>query len=111
MMDILMLAAEAASNASQNSDLILAAISAIVAGLGVKLIDLFINRGSVRIDEAQQIRLELREEAKKRAEEISELKDELFTWKERYYDILHQYEEVKLELEMLRVIVNQNDRN
>lgn len=111
-MDInfLLLVAETANEASGgNSDLIIAAVSAAVAGFGVKVIDAILNRGSVRVDEATLIREELRNEAKLRADELREMREELDSWKERYYELLHQYEDVKLEMQMLKVLVAKND--
>lgn len=109
--DLIISVADAAEAAQGNSDLIIAAISAAVAGLGVKVIDAILNRGSIKVDEATLIREELRKEAKQRADELREMREELDEWKERYYKVLHKYEEVKLEMELLKVMVAQNDNS
>lgn len=100
-------AQEAASQGTQT--LIISAISAVTAGLGVKLLDWFINKGSIRTDEATQIREELRQDAKRLGDKLLETTRERDEWKERYYEIAAEVEELRLEIEMLKLVVLKND--
>ncbi|MGH0053634.1 MAG: hypothetical protein ACQ5SW_09625 [Sphaerochaetaceae bacterium] len=91
--------------------LIVSAISAIVAGLGVKLVTLFIDRGSVKIDEATQIRSELRDRSKSLGEQLNAVTDNRDYWKERYYQLLSDHEEVRLELEIAKLIIARHEED
>lgn len=100
-------AQEAITQGSQT--LIVSAISAVTAGLGVKLLDWYINRGNVKADEATQIRDELRQDAKRLGESLNEATRERDEWKERYYQIVSEVETLRLEVEMLKLVVLKND--
>ena len=98
---------EATTSGAQT--LIVSAISALIAGLGVKLVTLFIDRGSVKIDEATQIRSELRDRSKNLGEQLNTVTENRDYWKERYYQLLSDHEEVKLELEIAKLIIARHE--
>lgn len=73
-------------------------IGTIFGGLGVKSIEYFLSRSRVRIDDATQIREELRIEVTALREEIKDLEDERDKWRAEYYDLRDKYVQMQTEL-------------
>lgn len=71
----------------------IALIGTLCGGIGLKLLEYWLGKSRVRIDEASKIRDELRIQISQQAERIRELEDEVTKWREAFYDIRDkQYE-------------------
>lgn len=110
---LFVIAAEVAGEAAAAglSTVIVSAVSAVIAGLGVKILDWILNRKNVQVDEATQIRLELRTQVKQLADRYNEMSESRDYWKERYYDLYNSLQSVRLELEKARLIISEYERN
>lgn len=93
-----MAAAEAASTGLDPAWI--AAIATICGGLGVKLVEWILSRSRVKVDDATQIRGELRIEITALRDEIKELEDERDKWRAEYYDLRDKHIQMQLELTM-----------
>jgi chromosome segregation ATPase len=92
----------------------IAAIGAL-GGTGVlKIIEHVLNRGKIKDDTATQFRRELREEVAGLKTELNRVESDLDIWKQKYYDLLGQFVQVKSELEgalnQIRSYATQNAR-
>jgi hypothetical protein len=70
------------------SQIWVALISAVLGGVGLKLIDTFFLSKEKKADVASEFRDELREEMKAQREEIKLLRADIDKWKLRYYGLL-----------------------
>lgn len=86
-----------------NSQAIIALVAAALSGMLVKGIDLFINRDNIKVDEAVEIREELRQEARNQRIELEEAKQHVDYWRGMYMELLVDYERLKLEMELLKI--------
>ena len=66
----------------------IALISAVLGGVGLKLIDTFFLSKEKKADVASEFRDELREEMRAQKLEIKELRSDVDKWKLRYYGLL-----------------------
>lgn len=94
------------------NELWIAAIGAL-SGTGiVKIIEHVLSRGKIKDDTATQFRKELREEVSGLRTELTRVESDLDIWKQKYYDLLGQFVQVKSELEAaLQQIRNYADQN
>lgn len=86
--------------------LIIAGISAAFGGAGVKLVESLMARYRRRIDSTSQIRQELRDELESLRYDNSQLIDEVDVWKRKYFEILQELNNMKLELTRMRIKLN-----
>lgn len=77
-------------------------LGTVFGGVGLKLIESWLNRGKEKVDLATQIRDELREDIERYKEEVAEFKKEVKEltmsvedWKKKYYDLLDSHGKMK----------------
>jgi len=75
----------------------LALIGTILGGTGLKLLEVWLGRSKVRIDEAANIRNELRIEIVALREEVKALESEVDKWRKDYYDLRDKYATLNTE--------------
>lgn len=64
----------------------------VFGGVGLKVVEHWlVGRNKIKIDDAQQIRNELRLEITSQREEIRELETEVKHWRDQYYEVLQKY--------------------
>jgi len=76
----------------------IAFLGAAFGGAGLKITEAWLGRNKVKIDDAQQIRDELRLEITSQREEIRALEIEVHKWREEYYALRDKYMTLQLEL-------------
>jgi len=81
---------------------VIALLSAVFGGIGVKLAEGFLFNKNRKLDEASAIRLELREEVKSMRALIKELSDDLDAWKNKYYNLLDEHNALRAEYSELK---------
>lgn len=81
------------------NELWIAAIGALSGTGVVKVIEHLLSRGKIKDDTATQFRIELRGEVSELKAELARVEDDLDIWKQKYYDLLGQFVQVKSELE------------
>jgi hypothetical protein len=77
---------------------LLALIGTIFGGVGLKIVEGFLNKSKVKADIAADIRAELRADVAALREEVRSLTDELDKWKAKYYVLLDQFYRKGLDL-------------
>lgn len=82
----------------------IAFLGAAFGGAGLKMTEHWLGRNRVKIDDASQIRDELRQEITSQREEIKALEAEVHKWREEYYALRDKY--MTLQLEMLQKVEN-----
>ena len=82
----------------------IAFLGAAFGGAGLKVTEHWLGRNRVKIDDASQIRDELRQEITSQREEIRALEAEVHKWREEYYALRDKY--MTLQLEMLQKVEN-----
>lgn len=88
----------AASAASGLDPAWIAFLGAAFGGAGLKLTEAWLGRNKIKIDDASQIRDELRLEINSQREEIRALETEVHKWREEYYALRDKYMTLQLEL-------------
>jgi uncharacterized protein involved in exopolysaccharide biosynthesis len=78
---------------------LIALIGTIFGGVGLKVVEAIMSRGSDKDQTAHQIRQELRGDLQGIRTEMIRVQDELDEWKAKYYALLEQLITVKSELE------------
>jgi uncharacterized coiled-coil DUF342 family protein len=73
-------------------------IGALFGGIGLKLLEHWLGRSKMRLDEASKIRDELRVEITGLREESKVLEKEANEWKEKYYDLREKYTDLNTQL-------------
>lgn len=76
----------------------IALIGTVLGGVGLKIIEHWLGKNRVKIDDAARIRDELRIEITDRREEIRELEAEVEKWRGEYYALRDKYIELQTEL-------------
>lgn len=69
---------------------VIALIGTIFGGVGLKVMEHFLSKGKIRIDEATQLRSELRLEIEALREEVRQLEAAVDKWREEYYNVRDQ---------------------
>lgn len=72
----------------------------VFGGVGLKVIEHWLGRNKIKVDDAQQIRDELRLEITSQREEIRELEAEVKSWRDQYYEVLQKYMIQTTELQL-----------
>ena len=75
-----------------------AVVGTIFGGVGLRLVEHWLSRNKVRVDDAARIRDELRLEITAQREEIKQLEDDVDKWKNEYYDLRDKYVQIQTEL-------------
>lgn len=69
----------------------IALIGTLCGGVGLKLLEYWLGKSKVKIDEASKLRDELRIEITAQREEIKDLEAEVNKWRTDYYDLRDKY--------------------
>lgn len=75
----------------------IALIGTLCGGIGLKILEHWLGRSKVKIDEASKFREELRSEIVAGREEIKELETEVDNWHKEYYDLRDRYTTLNTE--------------
>ena len=76
----------------------IALIGTLCGGLGLKIAEHYLGRAKVKVDDAAQIRDELRLEITAQREEIKQLEIDVEKWRNEYYDLRDKYINLQTEL-------------
>jgi uncharacterized membrane protein YhiD involved in acid resistance len=91
----------------------IALIGTVVATVGLKVTEHWLNRNKNQSDDAKQIRDELRIQVVTQKEEIERLETDLEAWRTKYYDLrdsfMKQNTELTLALEKLKATAKSLD--
>lgn len=86
---------------------IIALLGTITGGVGLKVVEHWLGRNKVKLDDATQIRNELREDREGLRKQIALYKDEVkgltgevAKWRDEYYDLREEHIRVQTELLM-----------
>jgi predicted nucleic acid-binding Zn-ribbon protein len=75
----------------------IALIGTLCGGAGLKLLEHWLSRSKVKIDEATKLRDELRVEITALREETKELEKETDQWRQKYYNLRDEYTTMKTQ--------------
>jgi archaellum component FlaC len=75
----------------------IALIGTLCGGIGLKLMEHWLGKSKLKIDEATKLRDELRIEINNQKEEIKELEKEVDRWRTEYYDLRDKYTTLNTE--------------
>lgn len=75
----------------------IALIGTIFGGVGLKVLEHWLGKSKVKIDEASKLRDELRIEITAQREEIKALESEVDRWRKDYYDLRDKYATLNTE--------------
>lgn len=73
----------------------------LLGGIGVKVIEILYAKSGKRVDDAAKIRGELWEELNRLRMRIESLEGELDEWREKYFTVLAENTELKIEIKLL----------
>jgi peptidoglycan hydrolase CwlO-like protein len=76
----------------------IALIGTVVATVGLKVTEHWLNRNKASTDDARQIRDELRTQIDNQKEEIDRLEAQAEAWRAKYYDLRDQFMKQNAEL-------------
>jgi len=95
------------------SDILIAIISVLGGGFGLKILENFLNRSKAKAEQAKLLRDELKSEAGQLRIEIDALKKEikeqeleLESWKEKYWSLYREYNFFQISVQ--RVLASHN---
>ena len=77
---------------------LLALVGTVAGTIGLRVIEHWLTRGKVKIDDAARIRDELRMEVTSQREEIKQLETDAVKWRNEYYDLRDKYIQLQTEL-------------
>jgi uncharacterized coiled-coil DUF342 family protein len=75
----------------------IALIGTLCGGLGLKVLEHWLGKSKVKLDEASKLRDELRVELTAQKEEIRSLETEVDKWRKDYYDLRDKYANLNTE--------------
>lgn len=75
----------------------IALIGTIVGSVGLKVLEHFLGKAKIKVDEASKIRDELRLEIGALRDEVNKLETEVNNWREKYLDLRDTYAELNTE--------------
>jgi uncharacterized protein YlxW (UPF0749 family) len=76
----------------------IALIGTVIATVGLKVTEHWLNRNKTQSDDAKQIRDELRGQITSQKEEIERLESEVEAWRTKYYDLRDSFMKQNTEL-------------
>jgi len=76
----------------------IALIGTVIATVGLKVTEHWLNKNKTQNDDAKQIRDELRGQITSQKEEIERLESEVEAWRTKYYDLRDQFMKQNTEL-------------
>lgn len=75
----------------------IALIGTLFGGIGLKVLEHWLGKSKVKVDEASRLRDELRIEINAQREEIKQLEAEVDKWRKDYYDLRDKYATLNTE--------------
>jgi uncharacterized protein (DUF3084 family) len=81
---------------------VLALIGTLLGGVALKLVESWLSRSRNKVDDATQLRKELKEQVDARNEEIEKVEAERDKWRGLYYDLRDEKTLLEVELRILR---------
>lgn len=75
----------------------IALIGTLCGGIGLKVLEHWLGKSKIKIDEATKLRDELRIEITSQREEIKSLEAEVDRWRKDYYDLRDKYSTLNTE--------------
>jgi hypothetical protein len=84
-------------------------IGTLIGGVGVKFLERVFARGDRKLDDATAIRKELWEELNRLRLRIESLEGELDEWREKYFAVLAENTELKIENKQLRLQLEEEE--
>lgn len=91
-------------------DTIIILVGTITGGVGLPVVNHFLNKRRVSVSDATQIRKELRDEVLSQREEISRLEIQVDAWREKYYELRDEFSRIKAELESALIQIKREAR-
>lgn len=88
----------------------IALIATLCGGLGLKVVEHWLGRNKVRVDDASRIRDELRLEITAQREEIISLEVERDTWRGKYYDLRDRHAALQTQLTLATANIKEHDK-
>ena len=86
----------------------------VFGGVGLKVVEHWLGRNKIRLDDAQQIRNELRLEITSQREEIAQLEETANKWREEYFKVLEKHinyqATTSVEIENLKRALAESER-
>lgn len=79
----------------------IAAISGLIIGIGLRVLEKFLNKGKDQLEEHVALRKELREELDSVKEELYGLRKEVDEWRQKYYDQVGITNHLTIQVEKL----------
>jgi hypothetical protein len=101
---ILWVVAQAAVPATTNQIVISIVIALIGGGAGLKFVEYIMGRGKVKVDEASQLRSEMRKEIADLRTELRVVEQELDTWKLKYFRLVNKISSSSLEIDLTELL-------
>lgn len=84
----------------------IALIGTLCGGLGLKLLEHWLGKSKVKVDEAAAIRTELRLEITALRDEVNKLEKEVNDWREKYLDLRDSYSKLQTEYTIALAKIN-----
>lgn len=78
---------------------VLTLLGTVFGGAGLKIVEKILSKGRDRIDDARDLRIELRSDIASLRAELVKAETELDRWRDRYYALLDEHSKVKAELD------------
>src|SRR5690349_9091125 len=79
---------------------VVALVGTIMGGVGLKVVEHWLSKGKVKVDDAARLRDELRLEITTQKEEIRQLEAEVEKWRKEYYDLFQKYMSLETDLKL-----------
>jgi hypothetical protein len=76
----------------------IALIGTVAGGIGLKITESILSRGTKKADTATAMRAELRQESVALREELRAVEKELDEWRDKYYELMQELVDVKSSL-------------
>lgn len=77
---------------------VVALIGTLMGGVGLKVVEHWLGKNKVKVDDASRLRDELRLEITAQREEIKGLESEVDKWRKEYYDLFLKHTQVQTDL-------------
>jgi chromosome segregation ATPase len=75
----------------------IALIGTLCGGVGLKVLEHWLGKSQIKIDEAAKLRDELRIQLTQQGERIKALEDEVDEWREKFYDLRDKHSELNTQ--------------
>jgi hypothetical protein len=77
---------------------VVALVGTLMGGVGLKVVEHWLGKNKVKVDDASRLRDELRLEITAQREEIKSLEAEVDKWRKEYYDLFLKYTQLNTDL-------------